>query len=376
MARPARTLHPAAWWLWAIGLAVVAGRTTNPLLLGLVIGVCALVVSARHEDAPWGRAFGLYLRIGLLIVLIRVAFRILLGGGGGSSVLFSIPEIGLPEWLAGVRLGGDVAAESLLAATYDGLRLATLVICFGAANSLANPRRLLRLVPNALHELGAAITVAASVAPQLAESVVRIGRARRLRGDGGRRRGLRRRLLPLLEDALDRSISLAAAMDSRGYGRAAGESASRRSLTAGLLTTGLVGICIGLYGVLDTSVPWALGMPVLLAGVGLVAVGFGLAGRRARHTRYRPDTWHSAESVVVGSGALAILLAVVGGLIDPGSLHPSLAPIAWPAMAPIPSLGLLVAASPAIVAPMPPLRAAGAGSRPARSVSRPSTVQP
>ncbi len=30
-----RTLHPAAWWLWALGLAVTASQTTNPLLLVL-----------------------------------------------------------------------------------------------------------------------------------------------------------------------------------------------------------------------------------------------------------------------------------------------------------------------------------------------------
>ena len=30
---PPRWLHPGAWWLWALGLATAASRTTNPLLL-------------------------------------------------------------------------------------------------------------------------------------------------------------------------------------------------------------------------------------------------------------------------------------------------------------------------------------------------------
>ena len=35
---------------------------------------------------------------------------------------------------------------------YDGLRLGTIVVCVGAANSLANPKRLLRSMPPALYE--------------------------------------------------------------------------------------------------------------------------------------------------------------------------------------------------------------------------------
>ena len=36
-----RALHPLAWWLWALGLTVAASRTTNPLLLGAVLGVAS-----------------------------------------------------------------------------------------------------------------------------------------------------------------------------------------------------------------------------------------------------------------------------------------------------------------------------------------------
>ena len=32
-----RLLHPVAWWVWGVGMAVAASRTTNPLLLVLVV---------------------------------------------------------------------------------------------------------------------------------------------------------------------------------------------------------------------------------------------------------------------------------------------------------------------------------------------------
>ena len=166
-----RALHPVAWWVWAIALATAASRTTNPLLLGLIIVVAAFVVSERRSDAPWARGFRGYLLAGLLIVVLRVVYRILFGGDYGDHVLVTLPEIPLPDWAVGVTLGGIITLESVLAAAYDGLRLATLIICIGAANVLADPRRLLRSVPSALYEMGATLVVAVSVAPQLAESV-------------------------------------------------------------------------------------------------------------------------------------------------------------------------------------------------------------
>ena len=44
-----RLLHPAAWWVWGLGLATAASRTTNPFLLLLVVAVAAWVVMERRE---------------------------------------------------------------------------------------------------------------------------------------------------------------------------------------------------------------------------------------------------------------------------------------------------------------------------------------
>jgi len=71
-----RTLHPIAWWIWAIGLATAASRTTNPLLLALILAVAGIVVAARRTEAPWARAFKWYLLFGLVVIGLRVAFRI------------------------------------------------------------------------------------------------------------------------------------------------------------------------------------------------------------------------------------------------------------------------------------------------------------
>jgi len=90
--RVPRSLHPMAWWLWALGLAVAASRTTNPLLLGAVIGVVTWVVLARRGDNPWASAFRLYALAAVVVVAMRVFFQIVFGGGQGGHVLVSLPQ--------------------------------------------------------------------------------------------------------------------------------------------------------------------------------------------------------------------------------------------------------------------------------------------
>ena len=353
-ARLERDLHPGAWWIWSLGMATAASRTTNPLLLAVIVAVVAVVVSVRRGDAPWSKGFTAYLVLGLIIIGLRIVFRMLLDGEGGQHVLFRLPELPLPEVARGIRIGGAVSLEGILAALYDGLRLATLLICLGAANVLANPKRLLKSVPSALFEVGVAVTVALTVAPQLVESAQRVTRARRLRGDVGRStRWFRQVVVPIMTDALDRSLLLAAAMDSRGYGRTAGVSRRSRRLTGALVLSGLTGICVGAYGVLDATTPRALGLPMLLVGVALAVGGLAASGGRVHRTRYRPDHWRLPELGVAVSGLGVATVLFVAGSVDPENLNPSLQPLTWPNLPLLATVGVLLGLLPAVVAPPP-----------------------
>ncbi len=351
-----RQLHPLAWWVWALGLATAAARTTNPLLLAMIIAVAGLVVANRRGDAPWAVAFRYYLIGGLVIIALRVVFRVVFGGGDTGHILFTLPEVPLPKITTGIRLFGPVPAEQLLGGFYDGLRLATMLVCLGAANALANPKRMLRAVPGALYELGTAVIVALSVAPQLVESVLRVRRAQRLRG--GSRRGLkalRGIAIPVLVDAMDRSLRLAAAMDSRGYGRRAGAGVRSRRYTAAMLIVGTIGVCVGIYAVLDGSAPRALGLPVLAGGAILAGVGLHISGRRVRRSVYRPDQWRLPELLVAGSGIASAVVLYVSASVNPTNLYPSLDPLTWPSLPLVAAAGILIGVLPAWLAPPPPV---------------------
>ncbi|WP_326599267.1 CbiQ family ECF transporter T component [Streptomyces sp. NBC_01803] len=367
LATRSNALHAGAWWLWALGLAAAASRTTNPLLLALLITVAGYVVAARRTDAPWAYAFGFFLVLGALVIAMRVFFAVVLGSPiGGTTVVFTLPEVPLPTWARGVRIGGRVTAESLVFAFEDGLKLATLLICLGAANALANPARLLKSLPGALYEMGVAVVVAMTFAPRLVADLLRMRAARRLRGraDRGARAviGVAR---PVLEGALERSVALAAAMDARGYGRTADVPPAVRRTTTALTLSGLLGVCAGSYGLLAAEGA-GYGLPLLLAGLLAALGGLWLGGRRSPRTRYRPDRWGARAWLVAGSGAAVTVLVAWTGGADPAALNPPAVPLTAPAFPPGPAAAILLGLLPAFVAPRPPRPGVISGTEEAR----------
>jgi energy-coupling factor transport system permease protein len=156
--------------------------------------------------------------------------------------------------------------------------------------------------------------------------------------------------MPILEGALERSVDLAAAMDSRGYGRTTVADPRVRRATSAFVVAGMLGICLGLYGVLTGTPEGWMGLPALVAGVGLGVGGIVLGGRRTERSRYRPDPWALPEWLVVACGAVAagLMFWQVGN--DPTQLVLA-SPTQVPPVPVVACLGILVAMLPAVLAP-------------------------
>ncbi|MEU1516932.1 CbiQ family ECF transporter T component [Streptomyces sp. NPDC005811] len=351
-AAPPHPIHPAAWWLWSLSLGTAATRTTNPLLLSLLLATSAyVVVTCRpRTPAPWARSYPAFLKLALAVIAVRLLFTVALGSPvPGTHTLLTLPEVPLPAWAQGIRLGGRVTAEALLFSFYDALRLATLLVCVGAANALASPSRLLKSLPGALYETGVAVVVALTFAPHLIADVHRLRAARRLRGRPDRGvRGLLQVGLPVLEGALERSVALAAAMDARGYGRTADVPAPVRRTTAVLTLGGLLGVCAGTYGLL-TAAGATYGLPLLLAGLAAALAGLRLGGRRSPRTRHRPDRWTPRALLVAGSGATTAALLTFAAAADPAVLRPGVLPLTAPALPVWPAAAVLLGLLPAFL---------------------------
>jgi energy-coupling factor transport system permease protein len=256
-----RPLHPVAWIAWATGAGLVAFVTTNPVYLLLLIAVSWFVYTGCRVDGPSARSFRLFLLAALFAVAIRTGL-VFLGTVNAAHV-----------------------AESFL----EGLRLGTLLVVFGAFNSVTDPFGLVRVTPRRFHEPALAAALALSITPRTVASVATVREAQRLRGVTVHGlRTLPALAVPVLERGMEEAVTLAESMDARGHGR----------------------------------------------------------GRRSR---YRSQPWDArgllvaAVSVAVGLGALA---ASFGG--EP-SLHPSLVPLAWPSVDPVILAAIVALAIPGVL---------------------------
>ena len=302
----ASKLHPATWWFLGLCLAAAASLANSILTLALVLGFAISAMLLLREDAPWSRSIRFYLALGAFVVAMRVLFRIVFNSSDPADpVAFSLIAINL----AGIDFLGVVTWVTLETALTDGLRLATIIISIGMANTLANPKRLLKSTPGALYELATAMTVAINLAPQLIESLQRVRRARALRGRSKGISQLSSIVIPVLEDTIDQSLALAASMDSRGFGRRGQLTRAQVLLGRVLSLGGLLLILIATYFLLATN---ATTIAVSLIATGVVALFFTIrvASRRNLRTRFRKQK-PRARDLIVALVGIAWIVSVV-----------------------------------------------------------------
>lgn len=162
-------------------------------------------------------------------------------------------------------------------------------------------------------------------------------------------RGVDRVLVPVLEDALERSIALAGAMDSRGYGRTGTVGLRDRRITSMLMLTGLSGATIGVYGLLDGTASRLAGLPILVLGMGLATLGLRRAGRRIVKSVYRRDVWHRTEWMVTLLSVFSAAMFVATGNVD--VMYPAVQPPVWPSISGVGLIAIAMSAAPAWLSP-------------------------
>jgi energy-coupling factor transport system permease protein len=304
----ASKMHPSTWWVLAISLAVVAGTATNIVQTTSIAASSVLLILLFRENAPWARSLKFYLLLALAVVVIRVLFRIVFSFSKPTDdVLLNLPSFELNFGLGAIGLLGDVSAAALNGALLDGSRLAAIILAIAVANTLANPRKLLKSAPGALYEIATSVSVAINLAPQLIESFARVKRARGLRGKGAKTSTLNGLLIPVLEDTLDRSLLLAASMDARGFGRKASQSKGELLLARLLGLQALLAITVGVFTLLSGFSP-AAALVLLLVGVVTSLISVRITSRRNTRTSISRTARTWVDFAVLASCAAGLAL--------------------------------------------------------------------
>ena len=116
-----KSLHPLVWWIWAGSLATAVAMTSSiPLAFG-VVGAAGFIIRRKAEKAPWAKSFAWSIKVGTWVIVIRVLTGVLIGVPIPGRTLFTLPIIPLPDWMAGIRIGGPVTFERLSSTAHDGI---------------------------------------------------------------------------------------------------------------------------------------------------------------------------------------------------------------------------------------------------------------
>jgi energy-coupling factor transport system permease protein len=304
MAAQTLPYHASTWWLWSVCAAISISLQANLLVVILIIAVSIWIARTLIVDSKSWKSFLVMTKIAFFIFTTRVLLQIVLGVPVGNEIILRLPQINLPDWISGLRIGGIVTLESLSASLNDSLRLSGLIIVIATAVSLTTTSRVIQQLPIAFHELGMVIIIAFTFLPHLFADVQRIRQASRWRGqDTGRIRSISHNLVSICESALERSVRLAAALTVRGYGNATSNQNWRRPIYLGLslLTFEVLRLLV--------SQPTYLDALVLLSVATLIAVGVHRAGKSATRTKFRTESWHSDDFKVIATSITILVLS-------------------------------------------------------------------
>ncbi|MET0737137.1 MAG: energy-coupling factor transporter transmembrane component T [Acidimicrobiales bacterium] len=340
--------HAVTWLAWALAAVVIVQLASSPLYVTLVLAASALVAGA-HRISSTG-AFRLLVFAGIVMALIRVVLTALTTHAVGT-VLFTLPEATLPRILGGFTIGGTIEKEVVLQALAEGYAIVALLGVFGAFNSVVSHHELLGSAPRAFHEAGLVVTIAAAFVPSTVASWQGAREADRARTGGiVRRRGrLARTVVPVLETGMERSLRLADSMDSRGFARHPPGSADTASAWGALLAlTALAGSFVALVGRRST-------LAAVLATTGAVVLvsAVVLASKASPRQRYRPRALTGEDLFIMATTSLALTLVAVAAASGEESLTWSASPLHSPDLAPLPALGILLLAVPALLPTQP-----------------------
>jgi energy-coupling factor transport system permease protein len=204
-------VNPRAVAAWSVSGITIALASGNPVYRVLVL-LCALnvLVALRRRDASLRG-----LTIALVVAAVIAIATTTLASHTGDHPFLVLPA-GIPV------VGGQLTLEAALFGASTGVGIAAAVLAAAPLSLVVMPNALVDALPSALARTGAAIGTALNLIPGIARSATEIRDAQRMRGWRPRRvREWPDLAVPVVLTTLEGSITLAEAMEARGYGSGA-----------------------------------------------------------------------------------------------------------------------------------------------------------
>jgi energy-coupling factor transport system permease protein len=378
--------HSLAWLAWGSGGLLAAFQVGNPLYLIIILLTATIVLVGCAPREILAQVLRLFLLLGAIMVVLTTIFSVVTAGDlRGPTVLADLPEVRLPALLGGIVIGGPISAEQLVWGARKGLRLWAILMLMAAFNASVNHYRLLRRVPAFLFHTALITTIALALVPQTIRRLRVIREAQQLRGHHFR--GIRDSLAllaPLIAGGLERSLTLAEAMETRGYGRqrasttqdqpwsaqgethaegAAAEQAPPAAQGAGsgnrigMLAGRLLGagaallLVLGTFGAFYGAELQTPGRIMMAAGAVALATQLRRLSSQVVRTRYSRERWSPQD---IALAALGLLVPALLELLRQGgaSLGYQIFPrLSAPDFSPLVGLALLLLLAPALLRP-------------------------
>ena len=196
---------------WSASGLVIALSTSNPIYRGMVL-LCALnLLLARGRRGSGPRL----LLAGIGIAALVATLVTLLLSHTGAHVLLRLPGA-IPA------IGGPLTLEALVYGLATGLGIAAAMLAVAPLTLVSQPHELVDALPPALARTGAAIGAALNLIPGTVRSAAEIRDAQWMRGWRARRVvDWPAVAVPVVLTAIEGSLTLAEAMESRAYGAVA-----------------------------------------------------------------------------------------------------------------------------------------------------------
>lgn len=356
-------MHTLAWVAWVLLVMTVGLITNDPYYLAIVFLSVILVAVLSPKTGTNVVSLRSLLLFGTSLFAVSIAIAVI-NGNYGDHILFTIPGPDLPDWLGGLRIGGPVSGEGLVAASIRGLAIFTVLLAFGVFNGAVSPHRVLQSAPAALFHAGLVLTVGLTLLPSTIQDVRRIREMRALRGARAGVRELPALVVPSVINGLERSMRLAEAMEARGYAASAPSSRARDALGAVSVPL-LIGAAWGWY-----YYEWARAISAVaaFAGIAVLVVWIWSTSRATHTTRLHRERVHPLDRAFsLGSAALIALTVAgaAGGWLD--LKYNPFADLPWPQFSPIGASIALACAWPALRMAFVPIRASSFRAESARS---------